>query len=94
MAEEISSDSDSDDSDDFTFDFNYADVAAYAAKGGGKDLKPIEDAIYNIFDSGMDPLTAIAHMDRGGTAELAKYWIKYCTQDEATARVGGKGVIE
>ncbi len=74
-ADEEAAASDSNDDDDFDFNFNYADIAADAARGGGQNFKDIEDAIYDILDSGMDPDTAIMHMDRGGTADLAQYWV-------------------
>ncbi len=77
-----------------TSSFNSVNIAADAARGGGRNFKDIEDAIYDILDSGMDPDTAIMHMDRGGTADLAKYGVKCYKLDEASARVGDHGAID
>ncbi len=52
-------------------------IAADAAVSGGRDFRTTEEAVYDIIDSGMDPITAITHMDRGGIiANLTKYWAK------------------
>jgi hypothetical protein len=92
-ADEEAAASDSD-NDDFDFSFNYADIAADAARGGGRNLRDIEDAIYDILDLGMDPDTAIMHMDRGGIADLTMYWVKCYKPDEASARVEDDGAID
>ncbi len=51
-------------------------IAADAAVSGGCDFRTTEEAVYDIIDSGMTPITAITHMDRGGIANLIKYWAK------------------
>jgi hypothetical protein len=85
--------SDSED-DDFSFSFNYSDIAADAATTGGVDTREIEDAIYNLLDAGMDPDTAIAAMDSGGSTGFSKYWIKCSKLDEPLTRVPNAPVID
>ncbi len=66
----------SEDNDHVDIDFDFPDIAADAAAGGGHNFRTIEEPVYDISDSRIVPDTAITHMDHCGIADLSKYWAK------------------
>jgi hypothetical protein len=61
-----------DDSDigDVFMDFDYSDIAADAAQGGGKSYADLQEALYDIVDSGVTPEIAVTKLNSRGEAVL------------------------
>ncbi len=61
---------DNSDIGDVFMDFDYSDNAADAAQGGGKSYAHLQEALYDIVDSGVTPDIAVAKLNSKGEAVL------------------------